>query len=137
MSSLSKNVDNSLYIFSAELEEVLFYDAVENPEELLEDENEGGTKAEIDPRIKKLNQRLIFICRKKASVRNKKVTIRFQFCSPTSLVLKFNAIIGCFRQEALCPLFYILCYNIQLKVYMLQTILYNLYRIFVIFQLLQ
>ena len=92
-------------IFSAELEEVLFYDAVENPEELLEDENEGGTKAEIDPRIKKLNQKLIFICRKKASVRNKKVTISFSILFTivhhcASLVLKFTAIILFFRQDS-------------------------------------
>lgn len=65
------------FVFYQELaDEVTFYDAVENPEDLNEFEDELITNAKksTDPRLKRFERKIVMICRKKAAIRNKKVS---------------------------------------------------------------
>jgi len=58
--------------------EVYFYDAVENVEDLaseyVDDEDEKQRQA-VNPQLSRLQSRLVVICQRKASVRNRKVSL--------------------------------------------------------------
>ena len=58
--------------------EVYFYDAVENVEDLasenVDDEDEKRRQA-VNPQLSRLQSRLVVICQRKASVRNRKVSL--------------------------------------------------------------
>jgi len=60
---------------------VYFYDAVENVEELVslgdddDDDNDDTRRRSVDPRLSRLQSKLIRICQRKANVRNRKVCL--------------------------------------------------------------
>ena len=57
--------------------EVYFYDAVENVEDLClvpnGDDDDGRLRQSTDPQLSRLQSRLVAICQRKASIRNRKV----------------------------------------------------------------
>jgi len=58
--------------------EVYFYDAVENVEDLASmcnDNDDDSRQQSLDPRLSKFQSRLANICRCKANVRNRKVSL--------------------------------------------------------------
>ena len=70
--------------------EVYFYDAVENVEDLasLSDDDEECNKGHrsVDLRLSRLQSRLANICQRKATIRNKKVSLCLCLCT-TSVML--------------------------------------------------
>lgn len=64
-----------MFNFAAKEDEVTFYDAVENLDDLdeVEDDLTRDPCKASDPRLKQLDYKISAICRKKAAIRNKKV----------------------------------------------------------------
>ena len=77
------SVSLSVHLFVAVSAEVCFYDAVETVEDLAlvsadtdaDSEGVAGLRQSVDPRLRRLHARLVNICQRKASIRNKKVHI--------------------------------------------------------------
>jgi len=57
--------------------EVYFYDAVENVEDLVsvDDDDDDMRRRSVDPRLSRLQSKLVRICQRKANVRNRKVCL--------------------------------------------------------------
>ena len=63
-------------VVTAAAAEVYFYDAVENVEDLAsvcDDDEDEMQRQTADPRLRRLQSRLVSICQRKANVRNRKV----------------------------------------------------------------
>ena len=60
------------FLFAAKYNQVQFYDAVENPDELSSDEDDVS-QMKKDPRLDALQVKLSALFRKRAHLRNKKV----------------------------------------------------------------
>ena len=68
----------SVYLTAAAAAEVYFYDAVENVEELAliyADDEDDTVRQSTDPRLSRLQLKLVNICQRKANVRNRKVSV--------------------------------------------------------------
>jgi len=97
---------------------VYFYDAVENVEDLvsLDDDDDDDTRhRSVDPRLSRLQSKLVRICQRKANVRNRKVCLEQhnsnnkEPCCIYLSVCKIMTNFGTFLDQELISCYYSSC----------------------------
>lgn len=79
----------SITLFLDQEEQAVFYDAVEDVEELSPDDEDAGQRSKVtDPRVRDLRTKLVMIQRSRAKIRNRKVTFTSNHTTKVAQLVK-------------------------------------------------